>query len=254
MRICVLSDIHFKFAPSSEDDRRNAAIVLEFLESCVGKYDLMVLNGDIFDLWFDWKYTIIKQYFPLLHRLARIAEEGCKLVLIGGNHDFWFGDFLGKYLGVEIHPEHYRLEADGKRMLFTHGDLHTVNDLRYKTFRAFIRLPFMKWLFSLLHPDLALGIGSKMSRSSRLREISHTLQTKRSAGLARYAEKQTSRKNYDYVFMGHSHKPAIRELGKGLYINSGDWIRHHTYVEVLDGTPVLRNHTSKEKPDATQDA
>lgn len=251
MRICVVSDIHFKFAVPSTDDRRNAALVLDFLAQAVGKYDLMVLNGDIFDLWFDWKYTIIKQYFPLLHRLAQIAENGCQIVLIAGNHDFWFGNFFSEYLGVQIHPEHYTLEADGKRMLFTHGDLHTVNDFRYKAFRAIIRLPAMKWLFSLLHPDLALGIGSKMSRSSRFREISHKLQAKRGAGLAKYAGRQIRNKNFDYVFMGHSHRPTIRDLENGFYVNSGDWICHHTYVEVLDGKLELKKYTPMEEHNDT---
>jgi len=140
MKICVLSDIHFKYIQSSPDDKANARIVLSFLREAVGRYDLMVLNGDIFDLWYDWKYTIIKQYFPLLHRLAEIGEQGCKLVLISGNHDFWFNSFLRDYLRMEIHDDLYRLEADGKKMLFTHGDLHTVNDVRYKILRKVIRM------------------------------------------------------------------------------------------------------------------
>jgi len=75
MKICVLSDIHFKYIQSSPDDKANARIVLSFLREAVGRYDLMVLNGDIFDLWYDWKYTIIKQYFPLLHGWLRSESK-----------------------------------------------------------------------------------------------------------------------------------------------------------------------------------
>ena len=187
MRICVLSDIHVKYAPKDRYDRENARLALDFLRQAVGKYDLMVLNGDIFDLWFDWNYVMIKQYFPFLHRLAEIGEHGCKLVLISGNHDFWFNDFFNRYLSASVYNDSFTLKTDGKKMLFTHGDLHTVNDLRYKFFRRLIRLKASKSLFSLLHPDLALCLGAKLSRTSRFKQLSALLQSKKSAGLGHYA-------------------------------------------------------------------
>ncbi len=246
MRICVVSDTHFKFAHDRAEDRENAALLLSFLVQAVGKYDLLVLNGDIFDLWFDWKYTIIKQYFPLLHRLADIGEAGCRLVHISGNHDFWFNNFLGEYLNIAHYDDQYALTADGRKLLFTHGDLHTVNDLRYKLFRHFIRLQGVKWLFSLLHPDLALGLGRKMSRSSRFRQISQMLQKKKSAGLKQFASKQIEKGKYDIVAMGHSHHPQLKQIGSGWYVNCGDWIHHHTYVEIIDGNIELKQYTIKE--------
>lgn len=246
MRICVISDVHFKYIADRAEDLENSRIVLSFLREAAGNYDLLVLNGDIFDLWFDWKYTLIKQYFPLLHRLAEIHEQGCRLVLISGNHDFWFNNFLPEYLGVEIHDSRYTLEADGKRMLFTHGDLHTVNDLRYKVLRKVIRLRGMKWLFSILHPDLALWIGKKMSRSSRLRRISSILQNQKVSGMLDYASKQIAKRRFDLVVMGHSHHPILQEQDGGTYANSGDWMLHHSYVEIIDGQIELKKYTLKE--------
>lgn len=243
MRICVLSDVHCKYAAETASDRLNEELTLSFLKESIGKYDLMVLNGDIFDLWFDWKYTIIKQYFPILRRLAEIGENCCRLILTSGNHDFWFNGFLKTYIGIEIHPEQFSLQADGHKLLFTHGDLHTVNDLRYKIFRRIIRLPLVKGLFSILHPDLALSLGRRMSRSSRLRKVSHLLQTKKSAGLVRYAQSQIQHAKYDIVCMGHSHKPQVRELSGGIYVNSGDWVVHHSYVEIIDGNIDLKTYS-----------
>lgn len=243
MRICVLSDIHYKYSPQGSEDERRAAAILSFLREAVGKYGLMVLNGDIFDLWFDWKYALVKQYFPLLHRLAALVDSGCRLVLVSGNHDFWFGDFLSRYLGVEMHCTHYKLSADGNKYLFTHGDLHTVNDLRYKLLRRFLRLPGVKGCFALLHPDFALWLGGLMSRSSRLRRVSHSLQSRKGQGLVQYAQAQISKYGYDAVFMGHSHRPAISELRGGKYVNSGDWIEHQSYVEITDGIIELKEYT-----------
>ncbi|MCB5284258.1 MAG: UDP-2,3-diacylglucosamine diphosphatase [Candidatus Cloacimonetes bacterium] len=246
MRICVLSDVHYKYAPRDSYDRANASLALDFLKQAVGKYDLMVLNGDIFDLWFDWTFTIIKQYFPFLHRLAEIREHGCRLVLISGNHDFWFNDFFRDYLDVKVYNDAYSLKADGIKMLFTHGDLHTVNDFRYKFFRRLIRFRLSKKLFSLLHPDLALRLGAKLSRSSRFRQVSALLQSKKSAGLSHYAEYMVKKKDYDLVCMGHCHRPGISQLKGGTYANSGDWTRHHSYLEIDAGRVNLKYYKSKE--------
>jgi UDP-2,3-diacylglucosamine hydrolase len=251
MRICVVSDVHFKYESSHPADRENSEAILSFLKDIKGTYDLLVLNGDIFDLWFDWKFTIIKQYFPLLRRLADIREADCRVVLISGNHDFWFNDFFTRYLDVEVHDDSFSLQADGRKMLFTHGDLHTVNDLRYKFFRRLIRLRGTKALFSLLHPDLALFLGAKMSRSSRVRRISSALQAKKSAGLTQYATYMMDRKGYDLVCMGHSHRPALMELKPGrYYANSGDWIQNHSFLEITDGVPSLQSYTTKENNNA----
>ena len=254
MRICVLSDVHYKYVFKDTYDRANANLALDFLKQAVGKYDLMVLNGDIFDLWFDWKYAIIKQYFPILHRLAEIREHGCRLVLISGNHDFWFNDFFRDYLEIEVYNNSFSLKDDGLRVLFTHGDLHTVNDLRYKFFRRLIRMKLSKKLFSLLHPDLALLIGGKLSRSSRFRQVSSLLQSKKSAGLSRYAEYMIGKKDYDLVCMGHSHHPGITRLKGGSYANSGDWTRHHSYLEIDSGQVSLKYYKSKEMHNAQNPA
>ncbi len=254
MRICVLSDVHYKYAPRDRFDRENEQLALAFLRQAVGQYDLLVLNGDIFDLWFDWKFTIIKQYFPLLHRLAEIRERGCRLVLISGNHDFWFNDFFSHYLGIEVFNDSFSLRADGKKLLFTHGDLHTVNDLRYKFFRRLIRLRGSKAIFSLLHPDLALRLGARLSRTSRFKQLSSLIQSKKSAGLAHYAGYMIKKNDYDIVCMGHCHRPGIHETEGGIYANSGDWTRHHSYLEIVDGSVSLRYFKPKERQDATNDA
>lgn len=243
MRICMISDLHYKYIKPSAEDRENAALVLDFLDAAKGKYDLMILGGDIFDLWYDWRYTIIKQYFPLLVRLYALQQSGCRLVHICGNHDFWFGDFLPDYLGIELYQESFELFADGKKLYICHGDTHTVNDLRYKVFRKFIRLPLMQKLFGLLHPDLALGLGSLLSRSSRARKDLPELRDRKNAGLLRFASTMIHSGKADYVLMGHSHNPMVIRLGSGYYANSGDWISQHSYLEIISGVISLKHYT-----------
>ncbi len=245
MRICVISDAHIKFVPWDAADRENAKLFQAFLKKAVGKYDLLVLNGDIFDLWFDWKSLIIKEYFGVLHRFAELDETGCKIVMISGNHDFWFNDFFTKHLNAVVQDKSHALTADGKKMFFSHGDFYTYNDTRYKILRRLIRLPFSKGLFSLLHPELALRLGAKLSRSSRFRQVPALLQRKKSEGLEHHAGYMIKRKGYDIVCMGHSHHPKLQRLDGGIYANSGDWTTHRSYLEIIDGEVELKFYNEK---------
>lgn len=233
MRICAISDLHYKFSTSKPEDIELNAKALAFLRTLPGHYDWLILNGDIFDLWYDWKYTIIKAYFPVLKILADIIEKGCRIVYISGNHDFWFNDFFPAQMQVELHQDAFVLEIDKKKIFFTHGDLHTTNDFRYQFFRKIIRMPFSKKLFSLIHPDIALALGKTLSRSSRMRRTSPQLQEKKKAGLEDYAK--TLLKDYDYVIMGHTHEPCIVQMEEGIYANSGDWLNNHSYIKIIDG-------------------
>lgn len=242
MNIYIVSDMHIKFSESGEDrERRNRAI--SFLDSIKGHADLLVLNGDIFDLWYDWKSVIIKGFFPILKKLSDLQESGCQLVLISGNHDFWFGDFFPEYLKVKVCSNRFIDTIDEKRLLVTHGDLHTANDLRYHIFRTLIRTGFVRTLFGMFHPNVALWFGKQLSRSSRKRKVPKQLQEAQEKGLREYAEKACGK--YDIIIMGHSHKAVKIEYPGGVYLNSGEWFLSNSYVKIIDGKTELCQFTQK---------
>nr|MDK2851362.1 UDP-2,3-diacylglucosamine hydrolase [Candidatus Cloacimonadota bacterium] len=235
MRICVISDLHYNYTSGNPKDRQNKALILDFLGQIRGKYDCLILAGDIFDLWYDWHYCIVKQYFPILVKLFEVRQSGCRIIHISGNHDFWFEDFLSEYLDIELMPEFFELQADGKKIYVCHGDTHTVNDMRYQFFRRLIRIPLVKKFFAVLHPDLALSIGNLMSRSSRARIAPDPLLKKKTAGLIDFATKLILQNRADIVVMGHTHNPQLLPIHDGFFANSGDWINHYSYVEIIDG-------------------
>ena len=242
MRVIIVSDFHLKFQENEEDRQRRNRVLL-FLDSLIGKTDLLILNGDIFDLWFVWKKVIIKGYFPLLKKLADLRENGCRIVFIAGNHDFWFRDFLTGFLGIEVYANNFTDELDGRKILVSHGDLYTSNDWRYRVFRAVVRNCFVMWLFGILHPDLALGIGKALSRSSRDKRISTGLMKSREKGLLAFAEDHFD--HFDIVVLGHSHLPKLQKTEKGIYANAGDWILHNTYLEMIEGEIELHEFENK---------
>jgi len=238
MRTIIASDFHLKYKPSQEDKLREKR-VLNFLKSLKGNTDLLILNGDIFDLWIEWSYVIISDYFPILKVLSDLKDSGCRIIYISGNHDFWFGDFLKKEIGIEIHQDVFNEKVGNHRLYVTHGDLHTVNDLRYHIFRKIIRSSIIKFLVKLIHPSLSLKLGKLLSRSSRNRVYPTELKEKKEKGLLKSAENLL--KNNDIVAMGHSHQPKIININSGYYLNSGDWLIHNSYCEI-DGESVVLNY------------
>ena len=141
-----------------------------------------------------------------------------------------------------MEPNSYSVVADGKKIHVCHGDTHTVNDLRYHLFRTVIRLPIVKRIFGWLHPDFALGLGSKMSRSSRARRDLPDMRERKNAGLTKYAKELITKGEADYVIMGHSHNPLVQSIRSGYYANSGDWICHRSYIEIIDGVINLKHY------------
>jgi UDP-2,3-diacylglucosamine hydrolase len=232
--------MHLKFEEQPADIERRER-VLSFFRSLQGEADLLILNGDIFDLWYDWKRVIIKSYFPIFKALADLREKGCRIVLLSGNHDFWFGDFFSRYLGVEIHQDSFTEEIDGKILYVTHGDLHTSNDLRYHIFRTVIRTGFFRTLFSIIHPNLSLGLGKQLSRSSRKRKIKLKKRERQQAGLVAFAKQAMAK--YDIIVMGHAHEACVCQFDNGVYLNSGEWFFRNTYVKIIDGQASLLSFT-----------
>jgi len=244
MNVYIASDFHLKFEENAEDkERRNK--VINFLDSIKDDADLLILNGDIFDLWFVWKKFIIKGYFPLLVKLHELRKDGVRIVFIAGNHDFWFKNFLTDTIGIEVFKNDFCETIDGVNIFVSHGDRYTSNDLRYQVFRRMIRNKFIMWIFGNLHPDIALSIGKKMSRSSRKQQTADDTLNKREKGLIQFAKKKL--KETDLVILGHSHIPKIERYDNGIYANAGDWINNDSYLTMKNGK--IKLHKYKKESD-----
>lgn len=242
MRTIIISDAHLKFHENSEDTQRRKR-VCSFLETLKGNTDILIINGDFFDLWVAWKHVIIRNYFPVLQILSELKQSGTRIIMTPGNHDFWFNTFLKEQIGIEIMKDSFIETIQGKSFFINHGDRFTRNDIRYQVYRFFIRNKLIQLIFSLFHPDFALEIGLKLSRSSRKRKVPQKRKTVMISCFREAAAKLIKENNYDFVIFGHSHVPALEESENGHYANSGDWIISNTYLE-FDGKELKLNRYS----------
>ncbi|MCL4216824.1 MAG: UDP-2,3-diacylglucosamine diphosphatase [Candidatus Hydrogenedentes bacterium] len=234
MNTLIFSDVHLAVV---EDGRGVREAFIAFLRSIdPAQVERIIILGDLFDFWFEYKHVIFSGYFDVLRALADLRDGGVEFHFICGNHDFWAGRFLEDDLGFHIHRDRYMLELGGRRALFVHGDGINPKDVSYRVYKRIARFPLVVWLFRQLHPDRAMALARLVSRTSR-----HALQAQdpscsaEAKALRAFAVKELAQGAADVVMCGHCHYPVVEEYptpdGTGLYINTGDWIYHRTYVE-----------------------
>ena len=199
----------------------------------------IVLLGDLFDFWFEYKHVIFSGYFDVLRAFADLRDAGVEMHFVCGNHDFWAGRFLSDNLDFIIHKDAAVLELAGKRVLMVHGDGVNKSDWGYRVYKRFARARPIVWLFSLLHPDWAMAIARAVSHGSRsLSQVDDIAAGSEARALREFAREQLASGGVDVVICGHSHHPVCEEHptpdGAGLYLNTGDWLLHQSYV-VWDG-------------------
>jgi len=238
MKTAVFSDVHLDATAGTDPATGEFVAFLKSLETN-GTRRIVIL-GDLFDFWFEYRHVIFSGYFEVLRSFAALRDLGVEIHLVCGNHDFWAGRFLRDELRFIIHPEPTIMDFGGRRALLVHGDGLNARDRAYRLYKWLARARPVVWLFGLLHPDLAMAIAKRVSRSSR--QMSKTEDPGHGAealAIQAYAQAALAAGEADIVMCGHSHVPVIEEHptpgGAGLYINTGEWMNDHSYVE-WDGT------------------
>jgi len=226
----VLSDAHLGTAPPDTEPA-----LVSVLAQARREAKSVVLNGDIFDFWFEWKSVIPRTGVRTLAAIAALADAGIPVLWIAGNHDCWGGDFLTEEIGVTFHVDAWRGAIGDWTTLIEHGDgLRDKEDAPYRRLRAVLRHPWAIWSFRhLLHPDFATRIAMKSSRTSR-----HSRPRDGGEGLRRVAEARlASDPSLDLYLYGHSHVRTLARIASGqVYANPGAFLDEPTFLRLTDET------------------
>jgi UDP-2,3-diacylglucosamine hydrolase len=228
-----MSDAHLGVTPPEVEHE-----LLRFFDHLEGRARSLVINGDLFDFWFEWRSVIPRTGFRVVASLGRLVDHGTRVLWIAGNHDCWGGDVLRRDVGVEYHVGEWRGEIAEWVTRIDHGDgLRAVEDRRYRLLRRVLRHRLSVRAFRLLHPDLGMRIAlgsSHASRSYRARDGG--------AGLREVARRALEAEpGVELLVFGHSHVPVLEQIpGAGVYANAGTWMDDTTYLRIDESATELR--------------
>jgi UDP-2,3-diacylglucosamine hydrolase len=226
-KVFFVSDAHLTIKDSPSESENRLLLLFDIVRR-TGSH--LYIVGDLFDFWFEYKYAIPAAYLEVISGLLELTRSGVEVSYIPGNHDFWMKDYLYRQAGVRLTGDSLEAYHFGRRMLITHGDGIDSRDKGYRMLKRIFRNRFCIWLYSQLPVNLAYRLAMTTSHASR-----RLTDGRDENYLDDYLEFARGKigSGYDGVVMGHIHKPEISDLGKGVYVNSGDFFRHFSYV-ILD--------------------
>lgn len=245
-KIYFASDFHLG-VPSYESSLKREKTICRWLDSIKGDASEIYLVGDIFDFWYEYRYTVPKGTVRLLGKIAEITDSGIPVHFFVGNHDLWMKDYFIEELNVQIHHEPITRNYNGKIFYIGHGDGLGPGDRWYKVLRRIFSNKVCQWLFSRIHPNLAFYI-AKMS-SKRKKEITGDQDEKflgaEKEWLYVYSRAYLMKHKVDYFLFGHRHLPLDLKVGEhARYINLGEWIQYNSYA-VFDGEELMLKRFEK---------
>lgn len=225
-RIFFLSDVHLGFIEDEvEKDKREK--LYAFFDHIKVEGDVLIIAGDLFDFWYEWRHVIPKYWFGVIHKIRSLIDNGIMVFFITGNHDFEFGNYLQNEVGIHCFEESVDLKFGDKTFFIGHGDGLARKDRGYRFMKRIIRNSFSKFLFkTLIHPDIGMKLAKWASNSSR--KLVKIDKNHWSNEYYEFAKTKFS-EGYDYVILGHLHTPVLKEENGHIYLNTGDWMTHFSY-------------------------
>ena len=127
---------------------------------------------------------------------------------------------------------HIERTIEGKKFYIHHGDGLAYNDTGYRILKKILRNRVAQFLYKWIHPDIGLWLAK--SSSSKSRDYTSQKDYSEKDGLKDEAFKKIS-EGFDFVIMGHRHRPFFQKDEKGVYVNLGDWMKTFSYGVFSDG-------------------
>jgi len=240
--IFFASDFHLG-APNEVESRIRENRIIEWLKSIETKAHTVLLMGDIFDFWFEYKHVVPKGYTRFFGQLAKMSDAGIKLIAFTGNHDMWMFSYLESELDITIIRKEVDWQINNTSFHIGHGDGLGPKDYKYKFLKQIFANKFCQRLFAFLHPWIGFSIATNWSKSSRNFNFKRKdLIAIESEWLVAYCREQEKLKHRDFYIFGHRHLPLEIPIGQSaLYVNLGEWLHYNSYAE-FDGERLILHH------------
>ena len=228
----VISDSHLGFAKPAVERS-----LIRFIRHLAGRAGSLVINGDLFEFWFEWRHVMPRRAFRVLAALADLKDSGVPILMVAGNHDCWGGDLLQRDVGIDYQLDAWDGLLGGWRARVEHGDgLREREDRKYRALRTVLRNPLAIRAFRWIHPDIGSALANRSSNTSRT-----YVARDGGAGLRLIAEQRLrANSQLELLIFGHSHVADLRRVGNGVYANAGSWLDQPTFLKITPGRVELQ--------------
>jgi len=227
--VLVVADAHLGQVPPAVESAFH-----RFLEAFPDLGEALLINGDLFDFWFEYGAVIPRRHFGTVAKLQALRAKGVAITMVGGNHDRWGGDFLIKDLGIGFHGGEAEILVAGRRAFVAHGDGLTEQHWSARLMHRVTRHAATIGLFRALHPDVGFWIAHQLSRKLADKTRDRAVVDRAERAQARYAEELLARRpDLKLVILAHTHRPALSQLPNGrAYLNPGAFLDGYRYAVV----------------------
>ena len=239
----VIADTHIGVNASDIDRAVLGWLNARLAEARSGQTVSLVINGDLFEFWFEWRSVIPRSAFRVLAALADLHDAGVPILWIAGNHDCWGGDVLRHDVGRNIMSARGSARSRGGVRVWSMATAFVFReDRRYRAMRTVLRNPVAVRAFRWIPADLATRLAfwsSHTSRTTRARDGG--------AGLRQIALDYLAAPDApELVIFGHSHvETLVRAPGGGVYANAGSWLAGPTFLRIVPARIELRRWTGE---------
>jgi UDP-2,3-diacylglucosamine pyrophosphatase LpxH len=246
VELIVISDVHLGTYGC------RAKELLHYLKSIKPK--IVVLNGDIIDIWQFNKSYWPKSHMKVIKHIMNWLSKGVKVYYITGNHDEMLRKFEGFKMGSFQILNKLIIELDNQEKAWIfHGDVFDVTMQHSKWLAKLgaigydtliIINSFANWISERIFKRGKISFSKKIKNSVKgaIKFINGFEETAADIGIS---------KNYQYVVCGHIHHPEMRRIdqthGSIMYLNSGDWIENLTALEYNKGQWDLFHFSESER-------
>ena len=219
MKRIVISDLHIgtKFYRSEE--------LLSFLKN--EEFDQLILAGDIID------FIKIPVFSKRCLEILKCIGDKKDVIYLSGNHDNVSGLDGESFSNIKF-CKRYEFVDNERKFRVEHGDEYDKGWLNGRLFVIFISVcqQVLEFAYNF---DFTSWWSERQIKKHKLRNVIDILRVN---------------DDTDVFIMGHNHTPeAIVWIQPGhtikTYINSGDWVSHQTYVEIIDGVARLKEFKTK---------
>ncbi len=234
-KIFFISDVHLG-AGSPTEERQKQKKLFDFFQFIRQPATRLFILGDLFDVWFEYRFAIPGEYFHVLKALSTLREAGVQIDFILGNHDFWVHNFFPRELDIKIYRKPLQIELQSKKIFMAHGHGLLKSSFGDRILKKIFENPLNIYWYRLLSPEIGIPLAKTISKWSRRNGFIEENPNKITLQYSELVESLNQNADFDAYIMGHSHVPVLKQLKNTIYLNTGNWVKHFSYGQLENGT------------------